>query len=189
MPHSQPLVTALVAATAAIVLALSPTASSAHTTPTAAPAGMHLVNGDSAETMGAPFKTYKMKNKKKVSSNYVNKGQVLAKCQSSGGHCAIDSTKSATRTIGLSLGASRKWAASQLSISSAKSTSLSITCTSPRLKKNQTWKAYPLGTRWSYKIQSQLYGSDNYGRSWPVGKPTTSGTRYAFNPTGISCRL
>ena len=113
------------------------------------------LRGGIMRPLGVPFTEYKMVDRKRVSSQYTNLSQLLAMCRASSGVCTTDESKSATRTIGLALGATRSWAAGQLSISTAASRTLSISCTSPRLKAGQVWKAYPLGVRWSYKIRSQ----------------------------------
>lgn len=122
---------------------------------------------------------YVMLNKKTVSKSYVDKAHPLGSCKAgkSGVTCRIDITTSATRTVGLALGATRGWASGQLSISSAKTQSTAVSCTSPKLKKGQVFRAYPRGTRYSYTIQKWLVTTTGY--VYVLGK---SKTLYAFNP-------
>lgn len=139
--------------------------------------------------VGVPFTEYKMVSRKLVSSSYTNLSDLLANCKSNGGTCTISKSEAATRSIGLALGASRGWAAAQLTISASATRTLGISCTSPVLTSKQVWKAYPLGKRWSYKIRSQRMAWDEFGPAYPIGPATTSGTLYAFEPTGVACRL
>lgn len=134
------------------------------------------------------YTAYRMLNRTLYSNSFTNSSQTLATCQSVGGTCTISRALSATRTIGLTLGASRSWASAQLNISAASTQTVTAACTSPTLRSGQTWRAYPHGQRWSYRIQSQYYGNDG-GVDFPIGSPQTSGTLYAFNPTGVSCRV
>jgi hypothetical protein len=117
-------------------------------------------------------------------ANYLG-SQVFAQCSigTAGGTCTITTGKSVTRTVGLSLGASRDWAAGQLSISSANTVSTSVSCTSPPLPAGGVWRAKARGDRFTYKIRKQTWiGQILYSTE-------TSGTQSSFNPypTNIHC--
>ena len=134
---------------------------------------------------GGAVTVYKVVSKSLLSSNYTNYSNELARCNAatSGVTCSISQSVSATRTIGLDLGASRGVIATGLSISSASSTSISVTCNSPAMSAGQSFRAYPVGSRYSYKIQKRAVapGSDTL--------LATSGTLYAFDPrtSGVTC--
>lgn len=131
---------------------------------------------------------YSVVNKSVNNANYINTGQLLANCSgSTGTSCAISSTKSATRSISLSLSMSRASVAGALGISSAASQSLAISCTSPKLKAGQVYKAYPRGVRYQYKVTRTQRTWTQAG--WVNGPTSTSGWLYAFNPTGIHCTV
>lgn len=115
-----------------------------------------------------------------TTTNYANK---LAYCYagSAGVSCSISKTVGATVTIGTSLGMSRGAVAGQLSITSARTTSVTVGCQSPPLKANQQFAAYPRGKRSNYKIQV----TQNYA---PTSE--TSGALTSFAPDGgITCRV
>lgn len=126
-------------------------------------------------------------NAKTLSANsYVNKSQILGSCKMlSPGTCTVSVTASSTRTISLSLGATRGTVAANLGISSATTVSNGTACGSTLLKAGQTWKAYPMGGRYSYQIEKRWHsGSIVYSTE-------RSGTLYAFNPASnrIACGL
>lgn len=94
-----------------------------------------------------------------------------------GGSCTISKGKSSARTVQVSLGISRKDVTSALGISNAKTVTVQVSCTSPTMKKGQTWRAYAKGYKWNYKIKRV---SINY-----LGQisRTTSGWKHTFNPS------
>lgn len=120
-------------------------------------------------------------------------GAVFASCKitSAGGTCTITTGKSVTRTIAVSLGASRAEVAVGLDISSADTVTTSVACASPALKAGQIWKARALGTKYTYKVQKQQGSRPRIGG--PINWRTigTSGSLTAFNPyrSSISCGL
>jgi len=134
-------------------------------------------------------------------------GPVFASCQitSNVGTCTISTGKSITRTIQVSLGASRAEVSVGLSISSAESVTTTVACASPALSAGQTWRGRALGTRFTYKLQKQegIHPRVGGGVTWVTpstprvgGGVTwvtrdTSGQLSAFNPssTSISCGL
>jgi hypothetical protein len=122
---------------------------------------------------------YHVINKVTLSTNYVNYSNQLAQCASVGGTCTISISTNATRTIGLSLGMSRDGVAAGLSISSATTVGTTVACTSPTLSSGQVFRAYPVGTRYSYKVQKNTI-------TGPTQKIEVSGTLYAFNPRANS---
>lgn len=131
---------------------------------------------------------YTVINKKTINSSYTNKSQLLGSCQNPGGTCTINKSVSATRTIQLSLGASRTHVSGGLGISSAGSISYSISCQSRTLKQGETYRAYPLGTRYSYQIRAEQWIVERGVKQQKISTKT-SGTLYAFNPhvNSVSC--
>lgn len=131
--------------------------------------------------------TYTVIDKSKVSTGHIDYGQTLATCSGAGSACQINSTKSATRTVSLSLGVSRSVVTSSLGISNASTQSLSISCSSPTLKSGQIYKAHPRGERHRYKVRarSRMWVSP----AWIDMGTETSGWLYAFNSNGIHCRV
>lgn len=120
-------------------------------------------------------------------------GDVFATCKitSQGGTCTITTGKSVTRTIQLSLGASRSDVSAGLSISSATSETTSVACASPALSAGQTWKARAVGTRYAYDLKKQKGSTPRIGGTITWSTVETSGRLTAFNPssTSISCGL
>jgi hypothetical protein len=100
-----------------------------------------------------------------------------------GGTCTVSRGKSADRTINLSLGLTRGVAAAGLGISSAKSISTTVSCTSPGMKKGSLWRAWAVGDYWKYKAKKVTYADA------VLVKAQSSGYLYAFNPspTRIHC--
>lgn len=143
-------------------------------------------------TQAAEAAVYRYKVISKSSTADVTGPKVIASCKvtTTGGKCAISSGKTATRTIQLSLGASRGDVSAGLNISSATSVSTTVGCHSPALRAGQIWKARALGTKYSYRLQKQQAYKPRIGpTSWKtVG---TSGFLTAYNPyrSGISCGL
>ncbi|MBA8989932.1 hypothetical protein FHW23_001178 [Curtobacterium pusillum] len=114
---------------------------------------------------------------KSSSGSYVG-SQKLASCGSrnTAVTCSLNQGSTATRSIGLDLGASRGWAAGQLKISSSTSQNVSVTCSKQKVPKGKQLVAYPVGVRHKYKIQKHMTGG---GKDYVTG---TSGWLYAFNP-------
>ena len=139
---------------------------------------------DGPEKAAGPVVTYREVINKTSQSNYIRYGEAnrLTHCVvvTSGQTCTISRTFDVTRSIGVSLGMTRAAVAASLSISSASSVSVGVSCTSPTMKVGQKYEAYPVGTRYTYKI-----------KRWGTNQPaTTSGTLSAFNPNrGIACRV
>ncbi|TCL79357.1 hypothetical protein EDF31_11544 [Curtobacterium sp. PhB142] len=113
--------------------------------------------------------------------------QKLASCGSrtAAMDCSLTRGRTANRTIGLDLGASRGWAAGQLKISASTTQSVSVTCSKRKVPKGKQLVAYPVGVRYKYKIQKHITGA---------GKDYVSGTSkwlYAFNPGSarVSCDI
>ncbi|QTX03546.1 hypothetical protein [Agromyces archimandritae] len=89
----------------------------------------------------------------------------------------VRSGSSATRTIGLSFGATRAQVASSLNVSSAATQSISVSCESPALSAGQSWRAKPIGTKHTYKIRELTYVDAI------IVSDRTSASLSAFNPT------
>jgi hypothetical protein len=92
---------------------------------------------------------------KVITKNYTNKAKRLSSCTvgTTGSRCAATVTTSYTNTWQVALGLTVKSLASSLGWSYAKSTGYSTTCTSPVMKKGQTWSMYPRGSKATYKIR------------------------------------
>jgi hypothetical protein len=133
------------------------------------------------------YTSYEVINKKTLSTDWDDKSQELGRCKSNGGTCSIQRGETATRTIGLSLGVSRSVVAGSLNISASTAVTTTVGCTSPKLKKGQVWKAWPNGTRYSYKVKKTVNQPAGSGKRKIT--TTTSGTLYAFSPraNSISC--
>lgn len=120
-------------------------------------------------------------------------GAVFASCKitSTGGTCTITTGKTVTRTIGVTLGASRSEVSLGLNISSADSVTTTVACASPALKAGQVWKARAMGTRYTYKVQKQEGIRPRIGGGVIWNTIGTSGTLSAFDPSrsAISCGL
>ncbi|MFD6179551.1 MULTISPECIES: hypothetical protein [unclassified Isoptericola] len=110
------------------------------------------------------------------STGIVNMNNMLAMCSGTPGtRCSIEKSVSATRTIGLSLGASRSFVAGELNVSKASTRTVSVSCSAKLTSTRRTLRAYPIGTQVFYKITKNVNG-----------KKTTSGTLAAFVPSGSS---
>jgi hypothetical protein len=135
-------------------------------------------------TRAAVGKYSKLINKSKQ-SNYTNQKDEIARCtaQTAGMTCMINKTASATRTIDAGFGLSRGAVAGSLNISQAKTQSVAVTCSSP-VKKGHSLVAYPIGTRYKYKIEKHITTPLDY-------KAGTSGWKRAFNPAPakVSCKV
>lgn len=109
-------------------------------------------------------------------TNIVNMNDMIAQCSGTPGTvCKINRSVSATRTISLSLGASRSVVAGELNISSAESRTVGVSCSATITSNRPVLRAYPLGTQIFYKITKNQNG-----------KKTTSGTLMAFVPNSSS---
>ncbi|WP_394437278.1 hypothetical protein [Streptomyces sp. SGAir0957] len=117
--------------------------------------------------------------------NYTNTKNEIARCtaQTAGMTCMINKTASATRTIDAGFGMTYNGVASSLSISKAKTQSVSVTC-SAKVGKGHSLVAYPIGTRYKYKIEKHITTPIDY-------KADTSGWKYAFDPSPakVSCKV
>jgi hypothetical protein len=121
-----------------------------------------------------------------TTSNYVNKSEILGHCLvvTAGMTCTITHGSESTRTVEVSIGATRGDVTASLSISNATSVSVSVGCTSPRLAKGAVYHGWALGQHIHYKLKE-------YAVSFTGSKTLvrTSGYLYAFNPyrNGLAC--
>ena len=92
---------------------------------------------------------------KKVTKNYNNLSKQLSSCTvgTNGARCSSSVNRSFTNTWQTAFGMSAKTLAANLGFSYAASTGYSTTCQSPVMKKGQSWRMYPRGTRATYKIR------------------------------------
>ena len=116
-------------------------------------------------------------------ANFANTSSLIARCYASGGFCNIESGRSAAIDISLSVGADRGSIAGSLGVSASSAVSLTVGCRSPQLADGQAWSAYPVGTRFSYRIKRSEYRG-------PKPSISYSGYLSAFvpYPNQISCR-
>ncbi|PZE90772.1 hypothetical protein DEJ00_08420 [Curtobacterium sp. MCLR17_039] len=122
----------------------------------------------------------------KTSKHAYNKKDRLSYCDVSrtGATCTVSKSTTATRSIAVDLGITRSEVAGKLNISASSSVAISVSCTSPKLKKGERWSAYPNGTAFSYNIRSTTYRDTGV----IISGPTTSGKLHAFSPDGgIHC--
>lgn len=146
--------------------------------------GFTVVPGEAADAM------YRYRVVDKVYATYQT-GEVISTCKAaaSGTTCAISRGASASRTIGVAFGLSRGAIASQLNISTQKSQSVSVGCSSPAMQRGKTWKARSVGTRFVYKIRQEKAYRPRIGGRTKWRTVATSGFRVAFSPysASISC--
>ncbi len=140
-----------------------------------------LGGGTAAHANGAtgPSITYKLIDKSKTSS-YVNKSKLIGRCTvgTAGSTCSIAKGKTVTNTFSVALNIPIDELTAQLGMSTAKATTVTVTCNSPRLKKGKSWSAYAVGTRYKYKVRE-------YAQVASVKKIAgTSGYKYSFHATG-----
>lgn len=126
-----------------------------------------------------PSKASRVINAKRVSTTYTNYAKPLGSCSvgKKGGTCTISKGKTSTASISTSLGVSKGVIAGTVGFSAGTSYTITVSCASPKLKKGETWTAWPKGDRWSYKVQTGL----QYPPNTFIAKKT-SGTLYAFKP-------
>lgn len=112
---------------------------------------------------------------KKITKKYKNLEKQLSACTvgTTGARCSAAINRSYTNTWQTSLGLSAKSLAANLGLSYATSTGYSTTCHSPTMKKGQTWRMYPQGTRATYKIRK--FTATQFGST-----TKTSGTLTSF---------
>lgn len=171
---------------AGTVLALSVTlvATAAHANAAPAHEDASPTAKPDISTRAAVGKYSKLISKSKQ-TNYTNRKDEIARCtaQTKGMTCMINKTASATRTIDAGFGLSRGAVAGSLNISQAKTQSVAVTCSSP-VKKGHSLVAYPIGTRYKYKIEKHITTPLDY-------KAGTSGWKHAFNPAPakVSCKV
>lgn len=126
-----------------------------------------------------PRTSYKVVSKSVVSSSYTNTSKVIGQCKigRANSTCTISSGLSSTGSIQTSLGASAKGLSGQLGISVSRSVTVNVSCTSPAMAANSTYKAWAVGTRYKYKVQKvrTVWGSSSV--------VATSGWLYAFKPS------
>lgn len=109
----------------------------------------------------------------------------LARCGGSPSpiSCTISSGKTATRTIGVSFGISAAGVAGTLGISSAKSVTITSSCSGTTRPPTYSWiTGYAFGDTFTYTVRQRTY---QYGRL----TQTVNSVQHAFNPTGIRCGL
>jgi hypothetical protein len=117
-----------------------------------------LVGGDPASAVPAP-----PQHKVEVSKTTENKTDFrrrVGACtiQDAGGTCTISSVSTVSTTISVGGGVSAGFIAGQIGFSTTKTSSASASCTSPKLKRNDRWSAFPIGTGKYYTIWNKVGG-------------------------------
>jgi hypothetical protein len=119
-------------------------------------------------------------------THVIKKTHAIAKCTigSGGGTCNIQKGHWTTNTISVSLGMDVEGVAGELGASTAKTTTLTVGCNSPKLKPGESWVAYPIGTSYRYKIRHEV-------ATFIGGSVTTSKwlTAYHAYSTQIYCEV
>ncbi|HEX7716624.1 MAG TPA: hypothetical protein VF416_05000 [Marmoricola sp.] len=82
----------------------------------------------------------------------------VASCRNAGGTCTITRVESRTTTISTGLGLSKGAVAASIGFQVGYTSSTSVSCTSPKLKQGQVFRAYVVGTTKMYKIQRTYAG-------------------------------
>jgi hypothetical protein len=123
---------------------------------------------------------------KSLTRGVVDYGQTLAVCGTPNRSvtCTIAETKSATRTIGVSVGASRGFVAGKLGVSNSTTKSMYISCSRTTTSNYPYLKAYVVNDVWSYTVRTEKY--DFY-----TGKlvQTINSRQHAYDPKGVHCAL
>jgi hypothetical protein len=119
-------------------------------------------------------------------SNVVNYANELGRCYagSPGIACTISRSSAATNTYALALSATVIWLAAQFNISTATTTSVSISCQSPPLAAGRHFSAFPVGTLRGYRIRQTDYTSN--GSLTTLSGPLTS---YQANTNAFFCTV
>ena len=104
----------------------------------------------------------------------------IGECVNPRGTCNITTVESRTTTVQVDLGASAKHIAAGVNVSLGVTSSTSVGCNSPKLRKNQAYRAYVRGKFSLYRIVKTYAG-----HTW------TSGVLVAREPkrNSISCRV
>jgi hypothetical protein len=113
-----------------------------------------------------------------VSTRYIDRAASISSCSvgTAGARCTIAKGKSASRSIQLTLGLTRKIVSGALGFSADSSVTTTVSCSSPTMKVGQVWRAYAVGTRHKYKAKKVTMVG------YLVASTETSGWLYAFNP-------
>ena len=134
-----------------------------------------------------PVSYYNKVVNKSFVGNYINKANRVGICgvTTRNTTCSISSGKTAARTVDLAFGASRGLVTGSIGISNASSTTIQVSCNSPKMNPGQYFQAYPLGRRYQYQIAKHII---QLNRDSVV---STSAWLHAFDPysSGISCGL
>ena len=127
----------------------------------------------------SPSPASRVINAKRVSTSYTDYKQPIGSCSvgKKGGTCTIAAGRTATASISTSLGVSKSVISGTVGFSASTSYTITVSCSSPKLKSGESWTAWPTGDRWVYKVQ----------KGWKYPPNTfvaekTSGTLYAFKP-------
>lgn len=132
-----------------------------------------------------PQISYKVVSKSVVNTSYTNKARVIGQCKISRANstCTISSGSTTTGTVQAALGATPKGLSGQLGVSVSRAVTVGVSCTSPAMPANSTYRAWAVGTRYKYKVQKvrTVWGSSSV--------QATSGWLYAFKPSSskIDC--
>jgi hypothetical protein len=112
-----------------------------------------------------------------------NPGDPVGVCYASvGSTCSITVGESLTTTVATSLGFSKKLVAASMSFSLSRTSTISVSCSSPKLKKNQKYIAWRLGVTKLYRVSQNV---SHVGGA----KRTTSKRLLAWQPyKGIQVR-
>ena len=142
-------------------------------------------NSDSSTQQLPPPRTvevWQVQNKAVANRNWKNLGEQIALCAigTANSTCTITRGKQATVTVQTGLGMSTSAASAQLGLSAGSAVTVSVACTSPPLPAGRIYRAYAVGTRYSYNIR--------YVRTFGfvVQADQTGGPYYAFTPDSSS---
>lgn len=136
-------------------------------------------DGQASEEAGRPFYIDTVVNKTKY-TNYTNYSQTLGSCKAASQNvtCTISKSTSSTRTVQVGMSLKRGDVTGSLGISSGTTVGVSVSCTSPKMNVGQVFKAWPLGSKYKYRIRRESLLPTEY-----------TGWLYTFNPytNGFTC--
>ncbi|MFD2841110.1 hypothetical protein ACFSYH_11115 [Populibacterium corticicola] len=91
---------------------------------------------------------------KRISTKTNQKGRQLGSCRvtTANSTCTVSLSTSATRTVQSDFGLSADWVSGKLGITASKTSTISTSCTSPKLKAGQTYSAWVNETVYTYRI-------------------------------------
>lgn len=151
-----------------------------------APVGLQVVASPPASSVPCttpacfPGPRYKIIGLSTYTQQVLYGAGAIAECQNPRGTCTITRVSSRSTTVQTSFGLSTTVVAAGVDVTLGVTSSTSVGCTSPRLRRGQIYRAYVRGKFSIYRIQKTY-----------AGHTSTSGVLVAREPyrNSISCRV